>query len=166
MSLLICCVITMFILGFVFYLKSGNSKFMEGLTNNEESKCPNMLIQHDKNFYLYNSKLAKIPGVNPVKFNNLEDYVEFLSWQRSQGIRCPVLYLQKTYDAQVMRFIKLDLVLLNHKADYLRSFLRTLFQKIQIQLYLSTQPKATIHIIRTLIRHMTHPHIMLEPARL
>jgi len=100
MSLLIYCVITIFILGLVFYLKSDNSKFMEGLTNNDESRCPNMLIQHDKNFYLYNSKLAKIPGVNPVKFNNLEDYVEFLNWQRSQGIRCPVLYLQKTYDAQ------------------------------------------------------------------
>ena len=27
-------------------------------------------------------------------------YTEFLDWQRSQGIRCPVLYLQKTYDAQ------------------------------------------------------------------
>lgn len=38
--------------------------------------------------------------MNPVQFNNLEEYTEFLDWQRSQGIRCPVLYLQKTYDAQ------------------------------------------------------------------
>jgi hypothetical protein len=41
-----------------------------------------------------------VPGVNPVEFDNLEDYTEFLDWQRSQGIRCPVLYLQETYDAQ------------------------------------------------------------------
>jgi hypothetical protein len=38
--------------------------------------------------------------VNPVEFDNLEDYTEFLDWQRSQNIRCPVLYLQETYDAQ------------------------------------------------------------------
>jgi hypothetical protein len=41
-----------------------------------------------------------VPGVNPIEFNNLEDYTEFLDWQQSQGIRCPVLYLQETYDTQ------------------------------------------------------------------
>jgi hypothetical protein len=59
-----------------------------------------MLIQKGKNFYLYNSNLAEVPGVNPIEFENLEDYVEFIDWQRSQGIRCPVLYLQHSYDAQ------------------------------------------------------------------
>jgi len=44
--------------------------------------------------------MAKIPGVNPVKFNNLEEYVEFLDWQRSQNIKCPVLFLQHSYDTQ------------------------------------------------------------------
>jgi hypothetical protein len=62
--------------------------------------CPNILIQRDKTFYLYNSKLEKIPGVNPIEFKNLEDYVEYLNWQKEKGIKCPVLYLQKTYDAQ------------------------------------------------------------------
>jgi hypothetical protein len=59
-----------------------------------------LLIQKGSSFYLYNSKLAKVPGVNPIEFDNLEDYTEFLDWQRSQNIRCPVLYLQETYDAQ------------------------------------------------------------------
>jgi hypothetical protein len=59
-----------------------------------------MLIQKGAAFYLYNTKLAEVPGVNPVRFNNLEEYVEFLDWQRSQGIRCPVLYLQEVYDTQ------------------------------------------------------------------
>jgi len=62
--------------------------------------CPNILIQKGSKFYLYNSKRAKVPGVNPISFNNLEEYVEFVKWQRSQGIRCPVLYLQETYDTQ------------------------------------------------------------------
>jgi len=66
----------------------------------DEIRCPNILIQSGKTFYLYNSRVAKVPGVNPIGFSNLEDYVEFLDWQRSQGIRCPVLFMQKTYDAQ------------------------------------------------------------------
>ena len=49
---------------------------------------------------MQNTKLAQVPGVNPIMFNNLEDYVEFIQWQRRNGIRCPVLYLQQTYDAQ------------------------------------------------------------------
>jgi len=65
-----------------------------------------MLIQKGSRFYLYNSKLAQVPGVNPIEFDNLEDYTEFLDWQRSQGIRCPVLYLQETYDAQGNRVYK------------------------------------------------------------
>ena len=44
--------------------------------------------------------MAEIPGVNPIRFKNLEEYTEFTDWQRSQGIRCPVLYLQYSYDAQ------------------------------------------------------------------
>jgi hypothetical protein len=59
-----------------------------------------MLIQKESRFYLYNSNMAKVPGVNPLEFDNLEDYTEFLEWQRSQGVRCPVLYLQETFDAQ------------------------------------------------------------------
>ena len=65
-----------------------------------QNRCPNVLIQKGNNFFLYNSKLAKIPGVNPLRFNSLEDYTEFTEWQRSQGIRCPILYVQETYDAQ------------------------------------------------------------------
>ena len=41
-----------------------------------------------------------MPGINPIEFNNLEEYVEFIEWQRSQGIMCPVLFLQHMNDAQ------------------------------------------------------------------
>jgi len=77
----------------------GKKAIKEGFNNNT-GYCPNVLIQKGSEFYLYNSKRAKVPGVNPIKFNTLEDYTEFIKWQRSQGIRCPVLYLQQTYDTQ------------------------------------------------------------------
>jgi len=91
-------VIVVALMGLYFYAFYGTPKLMEGLTN--PSRCPNLLLQKGTRFYLYNSNLAKVPGVNPVEFENLEDYVEFLDWQRSQGIRCPVLYLQHSYDSQ------------------------------------------------------------------
>jgi len=100
MSLIIYLCIVVFLVGLFFYSKYGDTKMAEGLTNNNSLRCPTILIQKDSSFYLYNPKLAKIPGVNPVEFNNLEEYVEFLDWQRSQGIRCPVLYLQQSYDTQ------------------------------------------------------------------
>lgn len=65
-----------------------------------KDRCPNILIQKGKYLYLYNSKVDKVPGVNPIQFNNLEDYVGFVDWQRSQGIRCPILFLQRNYDPQ------------------------------------------------------------------
>lgn len=93
--------ILVFLIGLYFYARCADPKYAEGYTNqSSKPRCPNLLIQKDSKFYLYNSKLAQVPGVNPIEFDNLEDYTEFLDWQRSQGIRCPVLYLQSTYDAQ------------------------------------------------------------------
>jgi hypothetical protein len=101
MSLTIFLTIVTFLAGLYFYIKYTDPIYAEGLTNNNsELRCPNVLIQKGSRFHLYNSKLAKVPGVNPIEFENLEEYVEFLDWQRSQGIRCPVLYLQEIYDAQ------------------------------------------------------------------
>ena len=80
---------------------------LEGLTTmNGELRCPNILIQKDAKYYLYNSEIAQVPGVNPIMFNNLEEYTEFLEWQRSAGIRCPVLYVQNSYDVQGNRVYK------------------------------------------------------------
>jgi hypothetical protein len=92
-------IVSIFILGlyFVYSYPSTMEGFELGIGR---SRCPNILIQKGAVFYLYNSKLAKIPGVNPLQFNSLDDYVEFMDWQRSQGIRCPILYLQESYDAQ------------------------------------------------------------------
>jgi hypothetical protein len=97
-----------FLAGMYFYVTYTSPKQLEGLTTmNGELRCPNLLIQKDSKYYLYNSQIAKVPGVNPIEFNNLEEYVEFLEWQRSAGIRCPVLYVQNSYDAQGERVYKI-----------------------------------------------------------
>ena len=96
--------IAVFCLGMNFYLNTGTK---EGLTSmNGELRCPNILIQKGPKYYLYNSNVAQVPGVNPIEFNNLEEYTEFLEWQRGAGIRCPVLYVQNTYDVQGNRVYK------------------------------------------------------------
>lgn len=102
MTLLSFLFIVVFLIGLYFYAKCSDPKFLEGLTNNDVNlnRCPNLLIQKGARFFLQNTKLAQVPGVNPIEFENLEDYTEFLDWQRSQGIRCPVLYLQESYDTQ------------------------------------------------------------------
>lgn len=93
-----------FIFGLIYYINFKHlHKNMENMENkqiNIKKRCPNMLIEKDGEIYLYNSKLASVPGVNPIKFDNLEDYSEFYEWQKSQNIDCPVLYLQYTTDTQ------------------------------------------------------------------
>jgi hypothetical protein len=99
MTLITFLCIVLFLIGLYFYAKYGGGGEKELMTN-MKPRCPDMLIQNGSKFFLYNSKLAKVPGVNPIEFNNLVEYTEFLDWQRSQNIRCPVLYLQHTYDTQ------------------------------------------------------------------
>lgn len=89
--------LSLFLIILVGILFMGKKSCKEGFNTN---RCPNLLIQKGSEFYLHNSKLAKVPGVNPIKFSNLEEYVDFINWQRSQGIRCPILHLQKVYDTQ------------------------------------------------------------------
>jgi hypothetical protein len=95
-------ILIVFLLGLYFITREN---IYEGFNTHHKKqeaikRCPNLLIQKGKEFFLYNSKLAPVPGVNPISFNNLEEYVEFTDWQRGQGIRCPVMFLQQTYDTQ------------------------------------------------------------------
>lgn len=100
--------LVIFLGGLYFYVYyANNPKLLEGLTtNNGQLRCPNLLIQKGSKYYLYNSNIAQVPGVNPIEFNDLEEYTEFLEWQRGAGIRCPVLYVQNSYDAQGERVYK------------------------------------------------------------
>ena len=86
-----------FLLG-LYYVTCANTT--EGFRTRHNYRCADILIQKGNAIFLFNSKTGKVPGVNPVRFNSLEGYGQFTEWQRSQGIRCPVLYLQHSYDAQ------------------------------------------------------------------
>ena len=86
-----------FLLGLFYIITNKPRNLLESFTSDQ---CPNLLIQKDNFIYLYNAKLAKVPGINPIRFNNLEDYVEYTHWQRSQNINCPILFLQHSYDTQ------------------------------------------------------------------
>jgi hypothetical protein len=79
-----------------------NQKFMEGF-DNIPNHCPNLLMKKDNVYYLYNTKKNHVPGVNPIQFKNLEEYKEFIEWLRGQGLLCPILYLEQTYDTQGQR---------------------------------------------------------------
>ena len=57
--------------------------------------CPNLLIKKGKELHLMNTRKAIVPGVNPVKFNSLEDYAEYVKWAKRVGIKCPILYYDK-----------------------------------------------------------------------
>ena len=86
-----------FLLGLYYVIHPCNQ---EGFKGNLKQQCPNLLLQKNNEIFLYNTKLANVPGVNPIKFNNLDEYTEFVEWQRSQKINCPILFLQQNYDAQ------------------------------------------------------------------
>ena len=59
--------------------------------------CPNLLIQEGTTLQLINTRN---PTSTPIVFSSMDEYHTFLQWQQQQGIHCPVLYLQKTYDTQ------------------------------------------------------------------
>jgi len=91
-------IISFMVLGLYYYINS--YKYYETLENKTTTQCPNMLIEKDGTYYLYNSKKKIVSGVNPITFNNLEDYTKFIEWQNNKNISCPILYLQYSTDAQ------------------------------------------------------------------
>jgi hypothetical protein len=62
-------------------------------------KCPTTLIKDGQFIYLYDSTMAKVPGVNPIQFNSLEEYKDYIEWQRANHLKCPILHLEKVYTA-------------------------------------------------------------------
>tara|TARA_Y100000590_G_scaffold347560_1_gene398227 strand:- start:750 stop:1352 length:603 start_codon:yes stop_codon:yes gene_type:complete len=90
-------IVLAFIAGLLFCSTYRYQDLVEGF---DTQKCPNLLIKKGKELYLLNRSLAQIPGVNPIKFENLEEYSEYLKWQRRAGIRCPILFLEESYDTQ------------------------------------------------------------------
>jgi len=69
-------IFTMIFIGWLFYRTMLAYKLRkcskEGFGQSLTTRCPNMLIEKDGKIYLYNTRLANVPGVNPIQFNNLE----------------------------------------------------------------------------------------------
>jgi len=86
---------------------SVNTTASTNSNSTSNSSCPNLLIQKGSKIYLYNNKKKIEPGINPIVFDNLEQYVDLVAKEKSNGRRCPVLYLQQTIDAQGQEVYKM-----------------------------------------------------------
>ena len=71
----------LFLMGIIFItndeLKAYNESFVSG-------QCPTTMIKNGEQIMVYNPKMAKIPGVNPILLDNIEDYKEYVRWQKKK----------------------------------------------------------------------------------
>ncbi len=97
-------IITMFLIGLYFTATVKHSDLVEGFTDgaNQDSKkgCYDLLVKKDGRFYLYNSKVSYVPGVNPIVFNGLAEYGQYMEWEKKHGIKCPILMVEHMIDSQ------------------------------------------------------------------
>lgn len=93
-------IVFLFLIGLYFCSNYKSGDLLENYQNFDVSNCPDLLIKKGSQLHLLNSKKAKIPGVNPIKFNNLEEYAEYVKWSKKVGIKCPILYYEQTYNTQ------------------------------------------------------------------
>lgn len=89
--------ILLYIIGCYFYATTSLYSY-EGFQNPDN--CPNVLVQNGSRFYLYNTRKHEVPGVNPIVFETLEQYVDYTVYLKNSGQNCPVLYLQKLNNTQ------------------------------------------------------------------
>jgi len=94
-KLIILLSVLLFIIGIIFITNDElkNEPFVSG-------QCPTTMIKNGEHIMVYNPKMAKIPGVNPILLDNLEDYKEYVNWQKKNKLNCPILYLEKVFDTQ------------------------------------------------------------------
>ena len=102
-------VLSILLLGFCIYMFNKNMEISK-LENFDVTKhnvkhqmfkeCPTTLVQDGAKYLLFNDNLPEEEGVNPLQLDGLDDYLGFLEWQRSQGIECPILHVQSSYNTQ------------------------------------------------------------------
>lgn len=91
-------IIVLLILAFSVYMcLKLNNIYEEGFVSGH---CPTTIIKRNNQILLYDPKMVKIPGVNPIVLDSLKDYEKFIKWQRASKIRCPLLHLEQVYDTQ------------------------------------------------------------------
>ena len=61
--------------------------------------CPNVLLRKGNRLLLINTEKPTVDGINPMFFNNLEDYVAYAKQQNTiSKTMCPLLFLQQDDD--------------------------------------------------------------------
>jgi hypothetical protein len=88
-------IIFMFVFG--IYFMYSNPKEKESFVSGQ---CQTTIIKDGQRFLLYNPELDHVPGVNPIELNSLNEYKEYIEWQRANKIKCPILHLEKVFDSQ------------------------------------------------------------------
>lgn len=86
------------------------------------NQCPTTLLKKGNEILLYNPNFAEIPGVNPIKFHNLEDYETYIQWQRINKVECPILKLDKENDTDMYSINSSDVKntgALNHNLPFM-----------------------------------------------
>jgi hypothetical protein len=90
-----------FLAGVYVILNGGISEgFDSPIQGQNDSSCPDLLIQKGNSLILYNTKAPIVDGINPIPFFNLDEYINYLDIQKGQGKSCPVLFLQQENNAQ------------------------------------------------------------------
>jgi hypothetical protein len=87
-----------FLLGVVVILNTKKSNDL--IIHEPLTQCPNLLIQQGDKLLLHNDSLPKKAGINPIIFNNLDEYISYVEEQRKSGSSCPVLFLQRENNTQ------------------------------------------------------------------
>ena len=73
----------------------------EELKVEESDLCPTLLIKRGNKVMLFNKNVPETPGENPIFFDNLEQYIQYVKKQRElYNQSCPVLFLQEEVNAQ------------------------------------------------------------------
>lgn len=99
-------ILLVFLLG-LYVVSNYTPQMIEGFSERRGYECPDILLKKGSKIFLKKSGKAIIPGVNPIVFDNLEQYSEFLQWQRSQNINCPILNLEESYNTQGEKVYKI-----------------------------------------------------------
>lgn len=99
-TIVIAFALMMFILGgYLYSFGAGREGFTDvsGNAAAAPSPCPNLLVKRTNGIVLYNTQN---PAVNPIVFQTMEEYIQYLEKQRAAGTICPILYLEEENNAQ------------------------------------------------------------------
>jgi len=62
--------------------------------------CPNVIMESGGQIHLYNTRKAKVPGVNPITLSSINDYPQLMAFLNAKGMNCPALFLREGRNAQ------------------------------------------------------------------